>query len=120
MLDSGYLPHALIRMGIRRNCAKRLSEVASTSLTEAQERKMRFVEELRTSPIAIETEKANTQHYEVGTGVMIGTLGPSMKYSSCLYPGKGKQTIEQAENAMLEMYVERGELTDGMRILDLG
>lgn len=80
---------------------------------------MRFVEELQTSPIAIETDKANAQHYEVGTGVMIGTLGPSMKYSSCLYP-KGNETIQQAEDAMLELYVERGELRDGMRILDLG
>lgn len=83
---------------------------------------MRFVEELRTSPIAIETDKANSQHYEVSTGVMIGTLGPSMKYSSCFYPpnGKGKLSIEEAENAMLELYVQRGELKDGMRILDLG
>lgn len=70
-------------------------------------------------PIAIETKKANEQHYEVGTGVLKGMLGPNMKYSSCLYE-KGNETLEQAEIAMLELYVERAELKDGMNILDLG
>lgn len=46
-------------------------------------------------------------------------LGPNMKYSSCLYE-KGNETLEQAEIAMLELYVERAELKDGMNILDLG
>lgn len=70
-------------------------------------------------PIAIETKKANEQHYEVGTGVLKGMLGPKMKYSSCLY-AKGNETLEQAEIAMLELYVKRAELKDGMSILDLG
>ena len=42
-----------------------------------------------------------------------------MKYSSCLYP-TGKETLGQAEVEMLETYVERGQLVDGMKILDLG
>ncbi len=42
-----------------------------------------------------------------------------MKYSSCLYP-TASETLAQAEMAMLELYVERAELHDGMRILDLG
>jgi len=42
-----------------------------------------------------------------------------MKYSCCLYP-KGTETLAQAEIAMLETYVIKAELKDGMSILDLG
>jgi len=42
-----------------------------------------------------------------------------MKYSACLYP-KGGETLGQAEIAMLESYVVKAELKDGMKILDLG
>lgn len=80
---------------------------------------MAYVDLLRKRPIAINTDDANTQHYEVGTGVLSESLGPRMKYSCCLYP-KGGETLAQAEIAMLELYVERAGLKDGMRIFDLG
>ncbi len=89
------------------------------SLAEAYERKMSYVAALRQRPIAIETDKANTQHYEVGTSVLQACLGPRMKYSCCLYP-TGKETLAQAEVAMLETYVQKADLRDGQDILDLG
>lgn len=119
VLDSGYLPHAVIRVGIRRQLRQRLDEIRTSSLTEALDSKMQYVETSRTRPIAVETATANKQHYEVGTGVYAESLGPRMKYSSCLYP-KGTETLGEAEVAMLKAYVERAELKDGMRILDLG
>jgi cation-transporting ATPase 13A3/4/5 len=88
-------------------------------LAEAVEKKLALIDLLRSRPIAIETDTANKQHYEVGTGVLIATLGPRMKYSSCLYE-TGKETLAEAEVAMLRTYVEKAELTDGMSILDLG
>ncbi len=42
-----------------------------------------------------------------------------MKYSCCLYP-TGGETLAQAEIAMLETYVQKAQLKDGMSILDLG
>ena len=42
-----------------------------------------------------------------------------MKYSCCLYP-IGKETLGQAEVEMLESYVDKAELANGQRILDLG
>lgn len=42
-----------------------------------------------------------------------------MKYSSCLYP-TGNETLEQAELEMLESYVVKAGLVDGMDLLDLG
>jgi cation-transporting P-type ATPase 13A2 len=82
-------------------------------------RKLAFVEQLRGMSIAVETGAANKQHYEVSVGVLAAALGPRMKYSCCLY-GKGDETLEEAEESMLASYVEKAELRDGMRILDLG
>lgn len=119
VLDGGYLPQAVIRLGIRLQLRDRIRIIQSTSLEEAYKTKMQYIKALRTRSMAIETKTANTQHYEVGTGVLQACLGPRMKYSSCLYP-TGKETLGQAEVEMLETYVERGQLVDGMKILDLG
>lgn len=119
ILDGGYLPNAVIRVGIRRQLADRIRIIQTTSLEEEYKRKMSYVELLRSRPIAIETATANEQHYEVGTGVLAACLGPRMKYSCCLYP-KGGETLAQAEIAMLETYVKKAQLKDGMSILDLG
>ncbi|THV46714.1 hypothetical protein BGAL_0365g00050 [Botrytis galanthina] len=119
ILDGGYLPNAVIRLGIRRQLRERIELIKSTSLEEAYERKMNYVELLRSRPIAIETAAANEQHYEVGTGVLAACLGPRMKYSCCLYP-KGSETLGQAEVEMLGTYVKKAGLKDGMSILDLG
>ncbi|CZT46198.1 related to N-methyltransferase [Rhynchosporium secalis] len=119
ILDGGYLPNPVIRVGIRRQLVDRIRIIQSTSLEEEYKRKMSYVELLRKRPIAIETATANEQHYEVGTGVLAACLGPRMKYSCCLYP-KGGETLAQAEIAMLETYVKKAQLKDGMSILDLG
>ena len=113
------MPQAVIRYGIRRQLADRLHSISCTSLEEAYKSKMKYVKSLRARPIAIETAKANTQHYEVGTGVLQACLGPRMKYSCCLYP-TGQETLGQAEIEMLESYVDKAELANGQRILDLG
>lgn len=119
VLDSGYLPHFVIRRGIRYQLSQRVNEIATTSLESGYATKMKYIKALHTQPMAIETAKANEQHYEVGTGVLQACLGPRMKYSCCLYP-KGGETLGQAEVEMLKVYVERAGLVDGMSILDLG
>jgi cyclopropane fatty-acyl-phospholipid synthase-like methyltransferase len=92
-------------------------------------KKMSYVDRLKERPIAIgsltksftnaATDKANEQHYEVASSFFQRCLGPRLKYSCCLYP-TGKETLEQAEVAMLESYVEKAGLVDGMDLLDLG
>ncbi|KAL1584358.1 hypothetical protein WHR41_06374 [Cladosporium halotolerans] len=119
LVDSGYVPTFLLRRGIRAQLQDRINTISNTSMQAALESKMAYVDLLRTRPIAINTADANTQHYEVGTGVLSACLGPRMKYSCCLYP-KGSETLAQAEIAMLELYVQRAQLKDGMRIFDLG
>ncbi|KAK4501997.1 hypothetical protein PRZ48_007808 [Zasmidium cellare] len=119
IVDGGYLPEFVLRRGIQGQLQQRINLIKSTSLADSYETKMKYVELLRSRPIAIETATANEQHYEVGTGVLTTMLGPRMKYSSCLYP-KGTETLAQAEIAMLESYVEKAQLKDGMRMFDLG
>jgi cyclopropane-fatty-acyl-phospholipid synthase len=46
-------------------------------------------------------------------------LGKRQKYSCCLWP-PGVNTLDQAEDAMLQLTCERAQLEDGMDILDLG
>ena len=119
LLDRGWLPQVVIRYGIRRQIQDRIHAIETASVEEAYQAKMQYIKALRTRPMAIETATANSQHYEVATGFLKACLGPRMKYSCCLYP-TGKETLGQAEVEMLETYVEKAELVDGMKILDLG
>lgn len=119
LIDGGYLPQAVIRLGIRRQLAERIASIGTGTLAEGYEGKAEFVGRLRARPIAVETAAANRQHYEVGTGVLAACLGPRMKYSCCLYPS-GRETLAEAEVEMLRSYVDKAGLEDGMEILDLG
>ncbi len=82
-------------------------------------------------PIAIETDLANEQHYEVPARFYDLCLGPNKKYSSGLWPfaassmGKGRgmtwdDSLQRSEEAMLDLYMERAQIVDGMKIVDLG
>jgi cyclopropane-fatty-acyl-phospholipid synthase len=42
-----------------------------------------------------------------------------MKYSACFFPS-GQESLDEAEEAMLALYVERARLADGQRVLELG
>ncbi len=119
LCERGLVPDALTRLGIRRLCAQRLREENASETQVSDARFRRLLEELRQSPIAIETAAANEQHYEVPARFFELCLGKRLKYSSCLYPS-GNETLEQAEELMLAAYGERAELADGQRILELG
>ncbi|NWG14060.1 MAG: class I SAM-dependent methyltransferase [Acidobacteria bacterium] len=118
-LDRNLIPDFLIRAGIRRLVRARLREEGEGDAERQQARLMRFMAQLRSSPIAIETEAANKQHYEVPAEFFRLVLGPGMKYS-CAYWPAGVRTLEQAEEAMLDLYTRRARIEDGMDILELG
>jgi cyclopropane-fatty-acyl-phospholipid synthase len=112
LLEKNLLPDWLIRLGIRRLLAQRIRE-------EANYQERDYVADLRTRDIAEQTSAANEQHYEVPTEFYRLSLGQRFKYSGCLYP-QGSETLDQAEEHMLNLYVERGEFSDGQSILELG
>ncbi|NNF17038.1 MAG: class I SAM-dependent methyltransferase, partial [Gammaproteobacteria bacterium] len=78
-----------------------------------------MIEDLRQSPVAVNTAAANEQHYEVPAEFFEQVLGPRMKYSACLW-GTGTTDLAAAEEAMLAVTCERAEIRDGDTILELG
>ncbi|HVS51985.1 MAG TPA: cyclopropane-fatty-acyl-phospholipid synthase family protein [Opitutaceae bacterium] len=113
LLEKERLPDALVRLGIRRLLAQRLRD-ESHRYDRAS-----YVADLKTRAIAEQTGAANDQHYEVPAAFYQACLGPRLKYSGCLFP-TGDETLAQAEEAMLALYVERARLADGQHILELG
>jgi cyclopropane-fatty-acyl-phospholipid synthase len=119
LCEKGLVPDFLARHGIRKLCQQRLLEEQFDELEKSDMRFRKMLQELKQSPIAIETAAANEQHYEVPTRFFELCLGKRLKYSSCYYP-KGDESLDQAEVAMLEVYSERAQLQDGQTILELG
>lgn len=78
-----------------------------------------LIEKLGQGPIAVHTDDANRQHYEVPPAFFELVLGPRLKYSCCHWP-EGVDTLDEAEEAMLSLSCQRARLEDGMRVLDLG
>jgi cyclopropane-fatty-acyl-phospholipid synthase len=119
LLETGLVPDPVVRLAIRSVCAARLREEDQGDPGRQAERLMRYIATLRSSPIAIETDSANRQHYEVPARFFEAVLGPRLKYSCGLWPD-GAATLEAAEEAMLALTVGRARLADGQRILELG
>ena len=119
LCERGLVPDVLTRSGIRRLCAQRLREEGAGDVEAADRRFRRLLDELRQSPIAIQTAAANEQHYEVPTRFFELCLGKRLKYSSCFY-ATGREDLDEAEEAMLALYGERAGLADGQAILELG
>jgi cyclopropane-fatty-acyl-phospholipid synthase len=113
LAERGWLPDFAIRSGVRRMLKQALVRLEADPNQEA------LVEQLRGGPIAIETDAANRQHYEVPAPFFALMLGPWRKYSCCYWPA-GVETIGQAEVAMLELSAQRAELADGQQVLDFG
>jgi cyclopropane-fatty-acyl-phospholipid synthase len=119
LLERNKIPDFLIRFGIRRLLKQRLKEEKKEN-TEAQKKHLlRLVEELKNSPIAIETKAANEQHYEVPTQFYQYCLGKHLKYSSGFWK-EGVTDIDTSEKDMLEITCERADLQNGQEVLELG
>ncbi len=78
-----------------------------------------FARAMRILPVAVHTDEANRQHYELPPEFFSLVLGPHRKYSCCYYDKPGT-TLAEAELRALEITAERAGLADGQRILELG
>lgn len=119
LIYTGLVPDYLIRLGIRIRCRDHLQILKQEGAEADHATKMGIVSELKSMPIAIKTDEANEQHYEVPAAFYDYSLGPCKKYSSGIWP-TAKTTFEESEIAMLDLYCERAQLEDGMHIVDLG
>ena len=119
LVESGWIPDRLVRAGIRRLCAARLREESRDGMEATDARQAALLATLRQSPLAVHTDLANAQHYELPTAFFQHCLGPRLKYSCCYFE-RTDSTLADAEEAMLRLYATRAELADGQDILELG
>jgi len=119
LIRYGVVPDFVIRWGIRFQLRAHLVQLGSDSAEVELENKLRIVEQLKTMPIAVKTQEANEQHYEVPAQFYDLCLGPCKKYSSGLWLTPDT-TFEQSELDMLELYCKRSQIQDGMSVVDLG
>jgi len=119
LLEQNKIPDSLIRIGIRKLLKQRLQDENKGSTEANQSHLMELISELKSSPIAINTQQANEQHYEVPTEFYQYCLGKHLKYSSG-YWKNGVSDIDTSEKDMLELTCDRAELKDGQSVLELG
>jgi cyclopropane-fatty-acyl-phospholipid synthase len=108
------LPDRVVRFGVQSLIATRERGRAPDPAIDRA-----FAEDMRRRAIALHTDAANEQHYELPEAFFGLTLGPHRKYSCCYYE-TGRETLGEAEKAALIITCERAALADGQRILELG
>ena len=114
LLSTGLLPDSVIRKGIRQLLKKRVKETEKNFCLD------RFITQINASKgIALSTDVSKDQHYEVPTQFYQQVLGSKLKYSSGLWESD-KDSLDNSEERMLELYCERAQLQNGQDILDLG
>lgn len=122
--ERGILPDRLIRAGIRQLSKRRLVQEGRYDAELATTRYMQVLDQLTHSAIAIETDKANEQHYELPTAFFQTVLGKRLKYSACYFEQMNSpvnsSSLDDAEEYSLQQYSERAQLQDGQHILELG
>ncbi|MFC3711688.1 SAM-dependent methyltransferase [Sphingoaurantiacus capsulatus] len=105
-----FLTRAVIQSFVGRTNRKLAAEGADTAA---------FAAAMTEQPIAVHTDAANRQHYEVPAELFVQTLGARLKYSSCLFP-RPDMTLDEGEVAALAETCVHAKLEDGQEVLELG
>lgn len=111
--ERGWVPLPGLRLGVRQLLRQRLREAPSGPDLAT------FARSLEAGPVAVATEAANEQHYEVPPEFFELVLGPRLKYSGAYWP-EGVESLAEAETAMLDLTMERAGLENGQDVLELG
>lgn len=119
LCEAGAVPDLALRFGMRQLCRERLREEHADDPAARDTRFREHLAEWRAGPVAVATQDANRQHYEVPAEFYAAVLGAQLKYSCALWP-EGVDSLDVAETAMLDLTCRRAGLADGMRILELG
>jgi cyclopropane-fatty-acyl-phospholipid synthase len=119
LLQTGLIPDLILRPILRWTTRRKIRQLERLPLEENERQRRKLLEKFSRSPIAIVPYLPNLQHYEVPPEFFQLVLGQRLKYSCCWWE-EGTATLDGAEEAMLDLTCRRGELEDGMRVLDLG
>lgn len=117
--ERGYVPDAVIRRSIIALAKQRLRQIHATDCESISTHKASFVDRMNASPVALLTEAANEQHYEVPAAFYRLVLGNRLKYSASFWD-EDTSSLDQAECNALAKYCERARLENGQTILELG
>jgi len=112
LAESGFIPDYLIKVAARYISNRRLIE------SNTRENKDKIISVLAQGAIAEKTYDANEQHYEVPPEFFNYTLGKNLKYSCSFFDGVN--SLDEAEKNMLNLYIERADIKNGLEVLDLG
>ncbi|KAK7351293.1 hypothetical protein VNO77_10624 [Canavalia gladiata] len=121
-LRSGYKPSSDLQLSHLihfLHCTLLFSSPSISQFSISSQLMSNTLSALQEMPIAISTDKAKSQHYELPTSFFKLVLGKNLKYSCC-YFSAASMTLEDAEEAMLKLYCERSNLKDGHTVLDVG
>ncbi|MBD2859459.1 class I SAM-dependent methyltransferase [Spongiibacter sp. KMU-158] len=118
-VERGWVPDGILRRGIRHLMGDRLREIGVSDCERVITDKANFVKQIAESDVAISTQEANEQHYELPTSFFQHILGKHLKYSCC-YWESGEKSLDGASEAALAQVCERAQLEDGQAILELG
>tara|TARA_B100001113_G_scaffold186542_1_gene152826 strand:+ start:4467 stop:5492 length:1026 start_codon:yes stop_codon:yes gene_type:complete len=116
LLAKGLIPDWILRRGVRGQGKERLNMMKKA---DSAKEYADFIKEASCGNIAVNTDDANNQHYEVDSEFFKHCLGKNLKYSCCFWDDDTPD-LDSAEDKMLEIYSKRAEIVDGMKILDVG
>jgi len=118
LVEQGLVPDPLVRFGIRRLVSNRLKEMPGAQDQDRGNFERAFVAKMNGSEIAPLAHKANEQHYELPPEFFGSVLGGHRKYSCCYWDGAA--SLDEAENAALEISCRRARIENHQDILELG
>lgn len=86
LVEAGYVPDSIVRLGVRQLLQGRLDEQNQGDVVKQMQHKQEFIAHLKTQPLALSTDEANEQHYEVPTAFYLNCLDQKyLKYSACYF-----------------------------------
>ncbi|MFT5509202.1 MAG: cyclopropane-fatty-acyl-phospholipid synthase [Hyphomicrobiaceae bacterium] len=109
------LPDIATRAGIRYLVDRTKKQLAHQGDRDTE----LFAQNMTEFPIALATQEANEQHYEIPSRFFELTLGKRRKYSCGYYETPGA-TLDDAEEAALALTAEHAGIANGHDILELG
>jgi len=113
------VPDALIRAGISGMVQRTDRSLGAASTAAGLAADAAFARDMDNYPIAIHTDAANAQHYEVQAGFFEQVLGARLKYSCCYFEHE-EEALDAAEENALARSAANADLIDGQEVLELG
>ncbi|RZC68171.1 hypothetical protein C5167_031428 [Papaver somniferum] len=118
-MELGLIPDQEIRQRIRIELEKRLQWGYKETHEEQLSQLLDLVHSLKGMKMATEMENLDLKLYEAPMEFLKIQHGSNMKQSAGYYTDEST-TLDEAEIAMLDLYMERAQIKDGQSVLDLG